>query len=90
MSETHPHSHLVAKSGLFTGLHAGMGIAAKGMIAAFVIFTVLNVEYAERVQLDTQLDRKRFELVLHHGCYGAAVLLSLLDVFQARQLAAWR
>lgn len=46
MSETHPHGHLVAKSGMFTGLHAGMGIAAKGMIAAFVIFTVLNVEYA--------------------------------------------
>ncbi|MFY0612084.1 MAG: BCCT family transporter [Hyphomicrobiaceae bacterium] len=46
MSERHPHGHLVAKSGMFTGLHAGMGIAAKGMIAAFVIFTVLNVEYA--------------------------------------------
>lgn len=46
MSNGHPHSHLVAKSGVFTGLHPGMGLAAKGMIAAFVIFTVLNVEYA--------------------------------------------
>lgn len=37
---------LVAQSGFFTGLHPGMSIAAKGMIAAFVIFTVMNVEFA--------------------------------------------
>ena len=36
----------VATSGFFKGLHPGMSIAAKGMIAAFVIFTVLNVEFA--------------------------------------------
>lgn len=46
MSDTNPNSHLVAKSGIFAGLHPGMGIAAKGMVAAFVIFTVLNVELA--------------------------------------------
>ena len=46
MSNSNPHTHLVAKSGLFTGLHQGMGIASKGMIAAFVIFTVLNLELA--------------------------------------------
>ncbi|MGB0823737.1 MAG: BCCT family transporter, partial [Alphaproteobacteria bacterium] len=40
---------LVAKSGLFTGLHPGMGLAAKAMVAAFVIFTVLNVEFAGSV-----------------------------------------
>lgn len=36
----------VAKTGVFTGLHPGMSIAAKGMVSAFVIFTVLNVELA--------------------------------------------
>ncbi|MCI5098631.1 MAG: BCCT family transporter [Rhodobacteraceae bacterium] len=46
MSEDNSNSHLVAKSGFFTGLHPGMSIAAKGMIAAFVIFTVMNVEFA--------------------------------------------
>lgn len=39
-------SDLVAKSGFFTGLHPGMGIAAKAMVASFVVFTVLNVDYA--------------------------------------------
>lgn len=42
----HNNKHLVAKKGLFTGLHTGMGIASKAMVAAFVIFTVLNVELA--------------------------------------------
>ena len=37
---------LVADKGMFKGLHAGMGLAAKGMVAAFVLFTVLNVEFA--------------------------------------------
>ncbi|UWP96644.1 BCCT family transporter [Aliiroseovarius crassostreae] len=46
MSDSNPNHHLVAKSGFFTGLHRGMSIAAKGMIAAFVIFTVMNVEFA--------------------------------------------
>ena len=35
-----------AKSGFWDGIHPGMGIASKGMIAAFVAFTVLNVEFA--------------------------------------------
>ena len=43
------HTDMVSKSGLFSGLHPGMGIAAKGMVAAFVIFTVLNVELAGSV-----------------------------------------
>ena len=36
----------VAQSGFFTGLHSGMGIAAKVMVVAFVVFTALNVELA--------------------------------------------
>ncbi|WP_428524710.1 BCCT family transporter [Roseibium sp.] len=44
-----PNKGLVATSGFFTGLHPGMGLAAKGMVAAFVIFTVLNVEFAGSV-----------------------------------------
>jgi len=47
MSE--PRQDMVAKTGIFSGLHPGMGIAAKGMVAAFVIFTVLNVEFAGNV-----------------------------------------
>ncbi len=46
---TTPVDKLVAKSGMFTGLHPGMGIASKAMVAAFVIFTVLNVEFAGSV-----------------------------------------
>lgn len=37
---------LVAKTGLFAGLHSGMGIAAKVMVVVFVVFTALNVEFA--------------------------------------------
>lgn len=37
---------LCAKSGFWAGMHPGMGIASKGMIAAFVVFTALNVELA--------------------------------------------
>ena len=36
----------VAKSGLWAGLHPGMALAAKGMVLAFVVFTVLNVDMA--------------------------------------------
>ena len=49
MASSQSNSHLVAKNGFFTGLHPGMGLAAKGMVAAFVIFTVLNVEFAGSV-----------------------------------------
>ncbi len=44
-----PNSGLVAQSGPMRGLHTGMGLAAKGMVLAFVIFTVLNVEFANAV-----------------------------------------
>lgn len=40
---------LVAEKGAFKGLHAGMGIAAKGMVVAFVVFTVLNVDFANGI-----------------------------------------
>ncbi len=40
---------LVAERGLMKGLHSGMGFAAKGMVAAFVVFTVLNVEFANGI-----------------------------------------
>ena len=44
-----PNEELVAASGLMKGLHTGMGLAAKGMVAAFVVFTVLNVEFAGEI-----------------------------------------
>ena len=40
---------LVAKSGFFAGLHSGMGLASKGMVAAFVVFTALYVEVANDI-----------------------------------------
>ena len=40
---------LIAETGPMRGLHAGMGVAAKGMVVAFVVFTVLNVELANEV-----------------------------------------
>lgn len=46
MSTKKSDSALVAKTGFFTGLHPGMGLASKLMIAAFVIFTILNVDFA--------------------------------------------
>lgn len=46
MSDDNKNSHLVAKTGFFTGLHPGMGMASKAMISVFVIFTILNVEFA--------------------------------------------
>ena len=39
----------IAQAGVMRGLHAGMGVAAKGMVVAFVVFTVLNVEFANEV-----------------------------------------
>ena len=39
----------VADRGLWKGLHPGMGIASKGMIAAFVVFTALFVETADGI-----------------------------------------
>ncbi len=44
-----PRAGLVAETGFFTGLHSGMGIAAKGMVVAFVVFTALNVEFANGI-----------------------------------------
>ncbi len=40
---------LVADAGLMKGLHSGMGFAAKGMVIAFVVFTILNVEFANGI-----------------------------------------
>ena len=39
----------VARAGLWKGLHPGMGIASKAMVAAFVVFTALYVEFANSI-----------------------------------------
>ncbi len=39
----------VAKDGVWKGLHPAMGLASKGMVAAFVVFTALNVEFANAI-----------------------------------------
>ncbi|MBE8158092.1 MAG: BCCT family transporter, partial [Betaproteobacteria bacterium] len=38
-----------ASGGFWSGMHQGMGLASKGMIAAFVVFTALNVEFANSI-----------------------------------------
>lgn len=40
---------LVADKGIWKGLHPGMGMAAKGMVIAFVVFTALNVDFANGI-----------------------------------------
>jgi hypothetical protein len=51
MSDTNSDSGkgLVATSGVWDGLHPGMGLAAKGMVLVFVVFTALNVELANGI-----------------------------------------
>ena len=44
-----PKRLMVARSGLWAGLHPGMALASKGMVLAFVVFTVLNVDVANAV-----------------------------------------
>jgi len=39
----------VSESGFFNGVHSGMGLASKGMVLAFVVFTALNVEFANDI-----------------------------------------
>ena len=39
-------SRRVASKGVWEGLHPAMGIASKGMVAAFVVFTALYVDFA--------------------------------------------
>ena len=40
---------LVATTGMWRGLHPGMGIASKAMVVVFVVFTALNVEFASSI-----------------------------------------
>lgn len=40
---------LVASGGIWKGLHPGMGIASKAMVVVFVVFTALNVEFANGI-----------------------------------------
>ena len=44
-----PSKNLVATEGIMKGLHSGMGIAAKAMVVCFVVFTILNVEFANSI-----------------------------------------
>lgn len=39
----------VSGGGLWRGLHPGMALAAKGMVLSFVVFTILNVDFASGV-----------------------------------------
>jgi choline/glycine/proline betaine transport protein len=49
MSDTDEQQGEVATTGPMKALHAGMRIAAKAMIVSFVVFTVLNVDFARGI-----------------------------------------
>lgn len=42
----------VAESGIFSGINPSMGLLAKGMVLAFLVFTIINVEFAGGVYAD--------------------------------------
>lgn len=43
---------MLADKGLFLGVHPGMGIASKAMVLAFVLFTIINVEFSNAIFSD--------------------------------------
>ncbi|WP_417228009.1 BCCT family transporter [Amphritea sp.] len=45
---------IIAREGFFHGIHPGMGIASKAMVLAFVLFTVLNVDFANGIYSDVK------------------------------------
>ena len=49
-----PRLPIRADAGFWKGLHPGMALAAKGMVLAFVVFTLLNVEQAGTVYADVR------------------------------------
>lgn len=48
-NSTQQGSASVSKAGFWSGIHPGMGIASKGMVIAFVVFTLLNVDFASGI-----------------------------------------
>lgn len=46
MNANNSNAPAVATSGIWQGLNPGMALASKGMVLAFVVFTVLNVDFA--------------------------------------------
>ena len=49
MNQHNNNTDNTAQGGFWSGIHPGMGIASKGMIAAFVVFTALNVDGAGKL-----------------------------------------
>ena len=49
MNQHNNNTGNTAQGGFWSGIHPGMGIASKGMIAAFVVFTALNVDGAGKL-----------------------------------------
>lgn len=45
---------ILADKGFFNGVHPGMGIASKAMVLAFVLFTVMNVDFANGIYSDVK------------------------------------
>ena len=63
---------LVAKLYFFTGSHSGMGLAAKGMVVVFVVFTALNVGFANGIYSAfrgwIEKTLSRYQILLRDAC----------------------
>lgn len=46
---------MLADKGFFLGVHPGMGIASIAMVLAFVLFTVMNVDFANGIYSDIKI-----------------------------------
>ncbi|WP_206052582.1 MULTISPECIES: BCCT family transporter [Neptunomonas] len=42
----------IAKAGIFSGINPAMGLLAKGMVVAFLVFTIINVDFAGGIYAD--------------------------------------
>jgi len=45
---------MLADKGFFLGVHPGMGVASKAMVLAFVLFTIMNVDFANGIYSDVK------------------------------------
>ena len=60
------------KLDFFTGLHSVMGLTAKGMVVVFVVFTALNVDFANGIYSAfrgwIEKTLSRYQILLRDAC----------------------
>jgi len=68
----------VSENGFFTGVYSGVGLAFKGMVLAFVVFTALNVDFANDIYSAV---RGWIETTLARYYIGAVTLILFTCLF---------